>query len=53
MPSMSFVASDAAAAQRRVEQALVGQEALDRAEHAVLGHRVGVLVRVGHAGIEA
>ena len=41
-----------AAADRRVEQALVGQEALERAEHPVLGHRVGVLVGVRHARVE-
>ncbi len=41
-----------AAADRGVEQPLVGQEPLERAEHAVLGDRVGVLVGVRHARIE-
>ena len=48
-PSTSLRASDRAAAHRRVEEALVGQEPADGAEHAVLGHGVGVLVRVRHA----
>ena len=38
-----------AAAHGRIEQPLVGQEALDCPEHAVVGHRVGVLVGVRHA----
>ena len=49
MPSMSLLGQRAPAAQRRVDEALVGQEAPDRPERAVLGHRVGVLVRVRHA----
>ena len=49
MPSMSFLRHRGAAADRRVDQTLVGKESLERAEHAVLGDGVGVLVGVRHA----
>ena len=51
-------AFDILARQRRcaagdaVEESFFGQEPSDRAEHAVFGHGVGVLVGVGHAGEE-
>ena len=48
-PSTSFLASERPPRMRAFDEALLGEEAADRAEHAVLGDGVRVLVRVRHA----
>ena len=51
-PSMSLRAIDFVPRMAASSKPLVGQEPSQRADHAVLGDRVRVLVRVRHAGIE-
>ncbi len=51
-PSTSFLASDMPPRSAVFRKPVVGHEMHHRADHAVIGHRVGVFVRVGHAGVE-
>ncbi len=52
MPSMSFLAIEAPPRIAASRSPSSGRKRLTRAEHAVLGHRVRVLVRVRHARVE-